>query len=123
MLCFPLSDGREAVPQLERVPCCRGHPCGHTDTLGRRRSHYTVMDIGIDGDGKLRRRVTARHKVNYTTMVGGFRSVSASPTRAVGGDHLDGTHRALSATQNQETPVQQIIGGGRGIDISDLTVV
>ena len=62
ILGFPLGDGQEAFPELESMPGRRGHPCRHADALGLRCGDDPGVDLGINSDGELRRRVTSWHE-------------------------------------------------------------
>ena len=65
MLRFPFCHSGHAILELERPPGCCGHPCrdAHTFSLGG--GHHPGMDIWVNRDGELGRRVTSRHWPQY----------------------------------------------------------
>jgi hypothetical protein len=64
ILGFPLGYSHETFPELESMPSRRSHPGRHTDALSLRRGDHLGMNLGIDGDGELRGRVSTRHEAN-----------------------------------------------------------
>jgi hypothetical protein len=60
--------------ELEGMPRRGSHPGRHAHALGLCRSYDPGVDIGINGYGEFGRRVTAWHRTNYTTRVGGSRA-------------------------------------------------
>ena len=66
---FPFGDGSEPGPDPQGPPGGGGHPCRDADAFGGGCFDDLGVHVGIDGDGELGGRVTARHAPNYTTTV------------------------------------------------------
>lgn len=82
------------------MPSRRSHPGRHTDALSLRCGDHPGMNLGIDGDGELRGRVTTRHEANYTTIVGGSQNPKSRRRTVINWDDFDRADSMLAPAQN-----------------------